>query len=383
MILKEYRGPPVQFYAVSCTANRNLCRAHQIDGYPRIFLFAENAAVNATADVTYWKLHAFDVLDKLGVQVPQLRLDVSETNSEAALGISQTEAKVPVTGAFNSIAAFNRLRFRNPKGTIVPDVHNQRTKQQVFDDAYRSFDFNLRNGIFLKEGPLTNATQMALRDWLDLVKQTTPVVWQTHTVINAILADFDQAVRSEENLIKIIDRFPPPSPKWSLACTKGVVGMGYTCGLWQLFHIISVGVVEYNLMIPAADDTVLVELTLPTTHAAETLRNFVEHFFGCDVCRLNFLKAYDSCAFDRCNRLTANEMNGDQWILFPIWLFETHNAVNARLFREKADRENRLATPAEEVATQWPAKNVCPKCWLDSGGWDEESVYKYLRTEYW
>ena len=34
---------------------------------------------------------------------------------------------------------------------------------------------------------------------------------------------------------------------WSWqTCTYGENDMGYTCGLWQLFHVESVGVVEYN-----------------------------------------------------------------------------------------------------------------------------------------
>lgn len=159
--------------------------------------------------------------------------------------------------------------------------------------------------------------------------------------------------------------------------------MGYTCGLWQLFHIVTVGLVEYNMMIAANDDIVLKEISLSTVQSAETLRNFIESFFGCEVCRMNFLVAYDSCAHDRCSRLVESDMTPKQWIEFPVWLFETHNSVNARLLREKADRENRVATPEEEVARQWPSRRHCPKCWTDSGGWDEEVVYKYLRIEYW
>lgn len=391
-ILKEYRGPPVQFYAVSCTANKKLCKMQDVHGYPKIKLFRGSgggvaSSGNATAEIMYWKLHAFDVLDKLQIQVDQLRLDPSAFADAAATADiamaadadSSTKSRLrsTITGSSAASAAANHH---------LKQQQQHRTKQQVFDDAYLSFDFNLRNGIFLTttvEGPLTNVTKAAFRDWLQLVKQTTPVVWQIHAVINAILADFDAAVSAEDHLLAILDRYPAPTTTWSHSCTKGVSGMGYTCGLWQLFHIMSVGLVEYNLMIAASDDTVLKEVSLKTTHAAETLRNFVEHFFACDVCRMNFLRAYDSCALDRCSRLTEMEMDSVQWVQFPVWLFETHNAVNARLLRERADGENRIATPEEEVASQWPSKKVCPVCWLDSGGWNEDAVYKYLRTEYW
>jgi Erv1 / Alr family len=141
--------------------------------------------------------------------------------------------------------------------------------------------------------------------------------------------------------------------------------------------------VEYNMMIAAEDDIVLGDLSLTTVHGADVLRNFVWNFFGCEECRLNFVAAYDACAHDRCNRLTDTDMTPKQWIQFPVWLYETHNSVNARLLREKTDRENRVASPEEEVARKWPPKRQCPRCWTDSGGWDEEVVYKFLRIEYW
>lgn len=360
-VLKEYGGPPVQFYAVSCTANKKLCAAQGVHGYPKIKLYAAGVKQNATAEIMYWKLHAFDVLGALKIQVPRLRLDASSDGNvdEVAKGVTKSQ-KIP-----------SNLH------------HHYRTKQQVFDDAHLSFDFNLRNGIFVTEGPLSDDSKLALRDWLELVKQTTPVVWQIHSVIDAILTDFNAAISTEDTLLAILDAHPINTNSWSPACSKGVSGMGYTCGLWQLFHIMSVGLVEYNLMIASTDDIVLKEISIATTHAAETLRNFIEHFFACDVCRRNFLFAYDACELDRCSRLTAKDRNSEQWILYPVWLFETHNAVNGRLLRERADRENRVANPQEVVASQWPSKVVCPKCWLDTGGWNEDAVYKYLRTEYW
>ena len=104
--------------------------------------------------------------------------------------------------------------------------------------------------------------------------------------------------------------------------------MGYTCGLWQLFHIMSVGVVEYNKHHHhgSLDDLIA------TRRASETLRNCklvvvdcylyfcachvyhrlifslssfpslldIDHFFQCDVCRMNFLSMYDTCAVSLC-----------------------------------------------------------------------------------
>jgi hypothetical protein len=58
--------------------------------------------------------------------------------------------------------------------------------------------------------------------------------------------------------------------------------------------------------------------------------------------------------------------------------------VNVRLLAE--DRKEKglpKATPHQEQRARWPPKAKCPKCWLDGGGWNEDQVYKYLRTHYW
>jgi hypothetical protein len=382
-ILKEYdggdgKGVPgtkVKFYAVSCTQHKKLCTDQEIHGYPKIKLFPAGASRKEEAsEAPYWKLHPFDVLNGLGVQIDHLRFDETEL-------IVMTDGENDSAGE-NSIP---RLRRKRVAPHSPSSYWLEKSKHQIFDDAALSFLFNLKNGIFMSEGPLNNSTKTAFHDWLLLLKKTMPVAWHIQLVINALLEDFDNAVLSEENLVAIVDRHQSPadsSKRWSRSCTRGVSGMGYTCGLWQLFHIMTVGLVEYNLMISGNDDEVLQEMAISTVDAAETLRNFVANFFGCEVCRMEFLAAFDSCAHDRCNRLTSSA-EFDQWIQLPVWLFETHNSVNVRLLKELADRENRIATADEETGRHWPDRTDCPKCWRDSGAWDEEMVYKYLRTEYW
>lgn len=373
----NYHGPEVQFCAISCTANKQICRDMDVHGYPKIRLFPAGATgKNASTEVVYWKLHPFDTLNSLGVRVDKMRL---HNDGAVANGLPSD------SGFLQRL----RKRVQGPSSSSMTTTNSlgwpPRTREQVFDDAFLSFDFNLRSAIFTTGDPLSNTTQTSLFDWLELLKKATPVVWDIQVVIKALLANFDQIVQSEEKLIAILDGAgaSPKQKTWSDSCTKGEKGMGYTCGLWELFHIVSVGLVEYNMMISANDDIVLGEVSLTTVHGSEVLRNFIDSFFGCEVCRLNFVSAYDACAHDRCNRLTDQDMSPKQWIQFPVWLFETHNAVNARLLREKADRENRVATPEEEVERRWPPKSSCPKCWTDSGGWDEEVVYKFLRVEYW
>jgi hypothetical protein len=260
----------------------------------------------------------------------------------------------------------------------------QHTKEELFNDAYLSFDFALRNGIFMTDGPLTNKTATAFREWLELLKRSMPIAWRIMPVLNEFIKSFDEIKQGEKHLVEVLDRFPPPPrKKWSDSCTHGEKGAGYTCGLWQLFHIMTVGVVEWNLMIYDGDG-----LILSTEEASRRLRDFIENFFGCNVCRMNFVNAYDQCSLDRCHRLKepddpTAEQTQEEWMELPIWLFETHNAVNLRLMKERAAREQTTWNHDDEINSQWPSQADCPRCWREDGAWDEHYVYKYLRAEYW
>lgn len=353
----------VDVYSVSCTAHRPICQQFGVYGYPKIFLF-KAGDVNSTTQANYWTLHPFQVLNDLGVTVSNLKL-----NLEAE--------PVSPHGAAALIKPGSAADFRNELKSL-----QARTKQQVYDDAHLSFHFNLRTGIFMTNGKLENKTQTALKHWLDLLKVALPPTWSVQTLIKELLTKFDKIILSEDNLLKIVDAHPPPASEWSPSCTHGDPTAGYTCGLWEFFHIMTVGVVEWNLMINTDDNDALV---LSTDMAANTLRDFIENFFGCEVCRTNFIAAFDSCAHDRCNRLTSKAGTLGEWIQLPVWLWETHNSVNVRLLHEKAEREGWTATHEDELEKTWPTRRDCPKCWYadEEGGFSDTTIYKLLRMEYW
>lgn len=362
-IVQDNRLQDVEIYAVACNVYRDICRHFQIEGYPQIRLFKAQST-EVAASIKYWEIHAFDVLSLLGIQAKH---DFVEKIND-----HMVKSEGP---AFKNDKTENNLLKTNEKG---------RTKEDTFNDAYLSFDYSLRNGIFMKRGPLSNETATALYDWLELLKRSMPVAWKVIPVVSELLKHFDKIKQSEQDLVAILDQFPlPTKKKWSFSCTHGEKGAGYTCGLWQLFHIMTIGVVEWNLMIYDGD-----HLILSTEESSRRLRNFIQHFFACNECRFNFVNAYDECAFDRCHRLReADDPDAEhtmkQWMELPLWLFETHNAVNLRLMKEKAARERREWSRQDEIKSQWPSLEDCPRCWREDGAWDDLNMYKYLRTEYW
>ena len=139
----------------------------------------------------------------------------------------------------------------------------------------------------------------------------------------------------------------------------------------------SVGVVEYNEQNRMGG-------YIPTRHASETLRNYIDNFFQCDVCRMNFLSMYDSCAFDGCHRLSDDPSDSDrEWRELPLWLWETHNDVNVRLLGERLE-QNKEEKPNqwESQQARWPALFACPNCWREETP-SEEEIYKHLHSMYW
>jgi hypothetical protein len=117
--------------------------------------------------------------------------------------------------------------------------------------------------------------------------------------------------------------------------------------------------------------------------SAVVLKDFVENFFGCEVCRVHFLQGFNGCAYDGCNRLIDHVGTIEDWMQLPMWLYEFHNGVNIRLMKEKAEREGRIPTPEDEIAVQWPSRKDCPMCWHDDGKFDPTNVFIFLRLTYW
>jgi len=130
----------------------------------------------------------------------------------------------------------------------------------------------------------------------------------------------------------------------------------YTCGLWSLFHILTVAA--------AKGDQPLVTLA--------RIRGVVMHFFGCRECAKHFGEMYDSCSYGRCT-LAPGDGPGA-----ALWLWRVHNNVTARVAGEQG----------VEAPKPWPSITDCPSCWPYSGKGDfvhsdTSAVFSYLRSSYW
>jgi thiol-disulfide isomerase/thioredoxin len=346
-------GVDLKVYAVSCQVHKTLCRNWELEVFPQLRLF-KAGDINSTGNSVYYKLKPNSVLKSL--QIPVV-IDESK----------EKEKKLK-----------EREKYRETQAAAAAATFKQTKQDDIFRDAHVSFHFALRNGIYMADGPLPIKARVAFENWLNLLHRTVPPASSLHLAVTALLDDFEFIVEDEKALLEVAFRFAPPKMKWSLACTHGKRGAGYSCGLWNLFHIVTVGVTEWNEL--SLTD---LSMTIGVEDAALTIRDYIENFFGCEVCRVNFMAAFDSCAHDRCNRLDNNATSVYEWRELPLWLFETHNSVNIRLLHEKGEREEFTPTLQDEMNKQWPARDNCPKCWHDDGGWMGEHVVDKLKLDYW
>jgi len=114
------------------------------------------------------------------------------------------------------------------------------------------------------------------------------------------------------------------------------ITVGYTCGLWTLFHMLTFAA-------PRAG--------LSPLEGTGAIRTYVEHFFGCSHCRDHFLTLYDACEYGRC----AEGVDG-----------------NAKLSKEALQKRRRQRRPAA-VGTRQAGPAV-------EGGAQEESEAEAFDT---
>ena len=166
-------------------------------------------------------------------------------------------------------------------------------------------------------------------------------------------ADFRILVRSTEQ-----EMSPVYSEKseW-IGCKGSKPGFrGYPCGLWTLFHTLTVNFAGKHEEHPDMD----------VTQILGTIHGYVKNFFGCADCAEHFITMAAKNKIFEVN--TADEN--------ILWLWRAHNEVNARLAGD--DTEDPMYQKV-----QYPTSEQCPDCRDENtGDWDEARVLTYLKRKY-
>lgn len=339
----------ILFYAVSCAVHNVICSQQEVAGYPTVKYFPPNQAKGV--DIHH-RESAKSILEDI----------------ESSLGknmVETTKAYVPVVSIKETVTATDLVEKRDilissRVSTVVED------QTIIYSDAETSFRFALRYSILSDSNHrMSDQGRLSLRSWLELLSKTLPkneTMESTHTLIHILLDNFEKVVAGDSDFISNFFVNMGETFHWSSYCShnSNLAGAGYTCGLWHLFHLMTIGLVEWNKHVSIGE-------RIPTIDAAFTLRNYVEQFFACDECRKNFLEMYDSCSFDHCHLLTGSISVSDDWEQLSLWLQEVHNDVRVRTFTEALLRQGLPPPTVDEIqSVKWPPRDKCPECWSDN-----------------
>eukprot|EP00736_Rhodelphis_marinus_P007334 Rmarinus@m.7496 len=267
---------------------------------------------------------------------------------------------------------------------------------------------------YILEGPpLLIDSRSALLSYLDLIRRHYPDDSCRDSVEELlILVDAEWAPESTEvSLASLMRVWAPCGREWEdyesarvidstgtstggwewVECASQVPSArGYTCGLWELFHVLLVAR-DYTA---SSDDSSggssnsggaggnglpegprpgggtwgnsaansVEELNIPSgMPSLLAIRGYIEHFFACEDCRTHFLCMSEPLLNDGSAYLNRYEA--------ALWLWRIHNLVNLR-------------TTAEDPLypkIQWPAESVCMEChWAEEGNPRDVAVIRYL-----
>jgi Erv1 / Alr family len=215
--------------------------------------------------------------------------------------------------------------------------------------------------------------------------RTLPAQWKLQELLSDLLKDFEYITDGDTYLFLILDRYPPRQKTWSLSCGQGKSSHGYSCGMWKLFHTMSVNLVSFNVETNE-------ERRYSTNDASRTIKDFIEDNERCIDCRENALQSFDRCEYGRCHLLSdvtkgsATNLVGP-WAQLSLWLVEWHNGVNKMVLKRKAMAAGKNVTLADELGVLWPPQSECLPCWKkdDANGQyklNPTMTFNWLKAEY-
>ena len=166
--------PSIKFYAVSCTAHKDLCKEQKVNSYPKVKLFKEGSYEPIQGGVLITK---DTILKDLGF--------AEGGDSDGGSDGKNSGAKKKLRKADNISTKSGADHKEKEKVRVIP--FRERDVHDAWSDASTSFEFALKNGIYMENGPLATEKSKAFRDWLELLSETLPSqMVRTHDIIAAI-----------------------------------------------------------------------------------------------------------------------------------------------------------------------------------------------------
>lgn len=199
----------------------------------------------------------------------------------------------------------------------------------------------------------------ALKDYLNVLVKYLPFSNRALKILdsfkNAIYKHTNE-VRGEE-VLEYLNMFDNgPESVFSLHDWIGCKGSkphfrGYPCGLWTLFHTLTVNSLIQNKQ-------------LDSLEVLRAVLGYVTYFFGCEDCSRHFQEMAVK---------SMHEVSSPQDSV--LWLWRAHNQANKRLSGD----------PTEDpyhVKIQFPSHETCPTCRNKDDSWNVDEVMNHLKQMY-
>ncbi|CAG7733616.1 unnamed protein product [Allacma fusca] len=198
----------------------------------------------------------------------------------------------------------------------------------------------------------------ALKLFVDVLNQLFPADRREVKIFLEKLEDWisqKTEIESSDFLAKL-DQLETELRPWDIdmnnwdECRGTVAGRrGYTCGLWRLFHALTIVGVQKNSKLKVLN----------------AIHGYVKEFFGCRECKEHFT-----------GMVTRDKiLSVDSIMTQALWLWKIHNEVNLRL----------IGAPSEDPGfpkQRYPNKEQCSECYDGLVNFDEGKVMEYLLKKY-
>lgn len=201
----------------------------------------------------------------------------------------------------------------------------------------------------------------ALRNFLSVIIKYFPLGRKGKSFMEDLYEKTNGNVVSGEeigNYLKVSDNEDSgifSSPQQWLACSgSSHKYRGYPCGMWKMFHYLTVNAADQNHGKPDANPR----------EVLEAMHGYIKNFFGCADCSKHFQEM-----------AAKNDMKGVADLNSSvIWLWIAHNEVNKRLSGDQTE-------DPEHPKIQFPSRESCPKC-REGDKWNLHEVLQFLYKMY-
>lgn len=324
----------VHIAAVDCTQNSEVCNREGIMGYPTI------------------KLYHVPSDSKEPIKMPPQNRRNTNTVIAWVEEQMQQHGMKPSAAADDIDAHMEKINSDCEMGQPHKAQTAPKTDTQQYDDkdlvlkykrlhdagiaAVSSFE----NGFYVGTTVLEGERYEAAVTWVEALAKTFPMAGNREALAALATAMKTQPKWEQKQWNVMIDAwkanatatsFPvnlfesSEKKSWAFCST-------YTCGVWTLFHTLSVSDVQ-------------TDAPLKPSEIMSAIRLFVKYFFSCEECQRHFMMANPESLIET---FAKSDADGPQTV--AVWVWRMHNQVNKVL-----------------KYNLWPSREHCPECYADDG----------------